>query len=628
MSDAGSINTKPNQSLSARESGQASAPNLEIISLPKSIENVDRTQKLRGEVISVERDGIIHIRTDKGEITAKLAAGIQIAQGDKVEITIQLKVIDSEQIQIANIRVAVKQPATSETLPKDYTDLKPAINTPPTLTPLGLVNGAPVKVTALTPQDIPKITIPYIENIDVNLGLVSKKSILVTAQLPVENIILSHKQNIISDVDILNIAQVTNAPLILSLPQQVSLELVAPDLNKVNIGDVFTLQAPTTKIPLNIVIAQIISNPQPQAIVINSDEALRIVASNFSPAIISEVNISNIAPPLPEIVPINTEIQQIDTKTFADNQKSGELKAVLVGFTEDKNLPILRIITPETATAQHYALQANVEDIAIGSQIKLEVTQSTNIIGLADSSIEHAQALTSHTQFIGSNTNIWPILQEISQALMTANPQVAQAFTNTLPNASMPHQIGASALFFLAAMRGGDMQSWLGERAVEILKMTGKGELITRLGTEISSLARTSNDPISQEWRMLTMPLTWQDDIHKVTMHYRKEHDSGSDDNGQNSGSKTRFVMDLNLSQIGKVQLDGLFIGNHEGVGRLDLILRTEQGFSEAIKMEMRGSYKNALDQTQFTGELSFQGQKDSWVNITPDNTGEFARDV
>ncbi len=46
------------------------------------------------------------------------------------------------------------------------------------------------------------------------------------------------------------------------------------------------------------------------------------------------------------------------------------------------------------------------------------------------------------------------------------------------------------------------------------------------------------------------------------------------------------------------------------------------------MKQEMRIAYKNALAQTNFTGELSFQGQTYNWVEISPDIDSEFIEDV
>jgi len=69
---------------------------------------------------------------------------------------------------------------------------------------------------------------------------------------------------------------------------------------------------------------------------------------------------------------------------------------------------------------------------------------------------------------------------------------------------------------------------------------------------------------------------------------------------------------------MGKVQLDGLYRGGI-GKGRLDLALRTEAPFTQAMKMEMRRIYVDALEGAGVSGELSFQNNPESWVTITPE---------
>ena len=308
-------------------------------------------------------------------------------------------------------------------------------------------------------------------------------------------------------------------------------------------------------------------------------------------------------------------------------ERAGDVRAVLTGFTEDKHFPVLQITKPESFAHQHYSLQTPVEDIPIGTQIELQVTQSITL-ATPDSTQISTVAFPSLNTTYFLTPEIWPVFQEIKNILVQVAPQAIQAsFNNIIPNPGTPAQLGNAALFFIAAVRSGDLQSWLGDKTFDALRRAGKSDLINRLGTELTSLGRFSSEPMSHEWRAMTLPLAWQDDIYKIVMHYRREDDGGSDED-QAGGTKTRFIMDLSLSQMGKVQLDGLFVGKTDGIGRLDLILRTEQGFSEAMKMEMRQTYKGALDDTNFTGELSFQDQKDQWVQITPDALSEFSEDI
>jgi len=72
----------------------------------------------------------------------------------------------------------------------------------------------------------------------------------------------------------------------------------------------------------------------------------------------------------------------------------------------------------------------------------------------------------------------------------------------------------------------------------------------------------------------------------------------------------------------------GISLGDPNGIGRLDLVLRTEEGFSKSMKMQMRQAYKSALEETQITGELSFQGKTDLWVHISPDQESNFEKEI
>ena len=114
----------------------------------------------------------------------------------------------------------------------------------------------------------------------------------------------------------------------------------------------------------------------------------------------------------------------------------------------------------------------------------------------------------------------------------------------------------------------------------------------------------------------MNIPLFWEGDIQKIALHYR--HDSGhSQDESDQSGNKgTRFIFDLNLDAMGKVQLDGFFRPVSENGPRLDIILRTEERFSAAMQAEMRRVYMDAIKPSQVGGELSFQDGIDAWVMI------------
>ena len=91
---------------------------------------------------------------------------------------------------------------------------------------------------------------------------------------------------------------------------------------------------------------------------------------------------------------------------------------------------------------------------------------------------------------------------------------------------------------------------------------------------------------------------------------YRRD-DSHKDENDSTAERKTRFVFDLRLTRMGQIQLDGLAKGQ-----RIDLILRTTKTISPAMRHDMRQKYLSALENAQFTGELSFQDKAEQFVKI------------
>ncbi|MCD8562757.1 MAG: hypothetical protein LRY54_01560 [Alphaproteobacteria bacterium] len=70
--------------------------------------------------------------------------------------------------------------------------------------------------------------------------------------------------------------------------------------------------------------------------------------------------------------------------------------------------------------------------------------------------------------------------------------------------------------------------------------------------------------------------------------------------------------MDLSLSQIGRVQLDGYCRGKS-----FDLILRTDEPFSATARQSMRALYHGALEWEGLSGDLGFQNKPEQWVKIT-----------
>lgn len=317
--------------------------------------------------------------------------------------------------------------------------------------------------------------------------------------------------------------------------------------------------------------------------------------------------------PEPRIVPPGHKdgalfmLQNKGQTAFLGGGQAGAMSGVITGVTAD-SLPLVTFWMPQAETAQTFALQfpVDVQGIAPGTRISI-MPQGT---AFPPASMQGAVPFTLPALLAPAP---WPVLEDIYQALAQSAPQAARAFASVLPAPAAPATMGAAALFFIAALRAGDIQGWAGDKTLEALRRTGRSGLIDRLTQEGRALqGLAGREPASaQEWRSLPLPLFWEGAIHRIALHYRQERQEGEP--GKAGGSKTRFIFDLELDHMGKVQIDGLF-----HAARLDVILRTEEIFSQAAQAQMRRLYADALKQTRITGELSFQTpQPGQWVTVS-----------
>lgn len=335
-----------------------------------------------------------------------------------------------------------------------------------------------------------------------------------------------------------------------------------------------------------------------------------------------DVTIEHIAPPHVQVVPPGKEgahaslnhilknqieaLQKQPENLILQNQKAANLNGIVTAVTPEK-LPVLNVFFPQTGSEQVFALQFPVDAITTGTQIQVTPQPGTPP-SFPTATLPQVLPLPVYLQ-----PQPWPAMEEVLQTLVQSAPQAAQAMVNVTPSPANPAQLGPAMMFFIAAVRGGDLTQWLGKSATDALRTERGGNALSRLLGEAPTLTRISSEHMPQDWRALSIPLYWQGDMHKVAVYYK--HDGESGEEAESGARSTRFVFDLALDKMGKVQLDGLFRPVSKEGTRLDVVVRTEEHFSQATQAEMRRVYAKALRDTQITGELSFQGQT-GWVTI------------
>ncbi|MDX9860951.1 MAG: hypothetical protein RBS99_08525, partial [Rhodospirillales bacterium] len=196
-------------------------------------------------------------------------------------------------------------------------------------------------------------------------------------------------------------------------------------------------------------------------------------------------------------------------------------------------------------------------------------------------------------------TRAWPALSDAYQALQASHPDVAQDLISTvLPQANA--RMTADVLFFLAALRGGNLGDWLTPGATRLLRRE-RPELLTRLGEEFRSISTLAREPVAADWRIVLVPFFNGSEIDQLRLFLRPY---GGDDEEDTAPKGLRFILDVELSRLGRLQLDGLMRDDRK---RFDLIVRSERPLASAMQNDIRSIFEEANATTGVSGGLSFQ---------------------
>ncbi len=205
----------------------------------------------------------------------------------------------------------------------------------------------------------------------------------------------------------------------------------------------------------------------------------------------------------------------------------------------------------------------------------------------------------------------WPAMRQIMAALVNSDPALARSLQATMPQPN--RKLTAALSFFMAAIQGGDARAWLGEEAVRALEKSGRRDLLAQLEREFESLKQNAADPLPGDWRPFTLPMmdnTGVKPIH-VYVHPLKGEDEAADGK-EKAKPGSRFVIDLDMSRLGPMQLDGLVRPNH-----FDLILRSHSALPPDLKVQLIQVFADSVRAVGYTGGLSFQSGAKSWVKLT-----------
>lgn len=203
----------------------------------------------------------------------------------------------------------------------------------------------------------------------------------------------------------------------------------------------------------------------------------------------------------------------------------------------------------------------------------------------------------------------WPGLAELAEEILQDDSALFQtALARAIPTPGK--HFTQSMLFFLSALKGGDLKQWLGTRNTEQLE-SKYGDIIRKLGADFTSLQQIFNEPTQQNWVSTTIPILYQNILHQARLHIRQDAEPANkpSQNGQ------RFIIDVELSRLGEMQIDGL-VQKDNSRHQFDMIIRTSKALPSDVEQDIRTIYTNAAEIAGFKGNLLFHASREHFVRV------------
>jgi hypothetical protein len=188
-------------------------------------------------------------------------------------------------------------------------------------------------------------------------------------------------------------------------------------------------------------------------------------------------------------------------------------------------------------------------------------------------------------------------------AWMIANqPDAALQLRQQLPD--IQRNLASSLLFFIAAIKGGDLGAMIGKRGLRVLETTAP-ELLARMRAEVGQIQATISDSPMSNWTLYPLSMMAGNELQHARLYVGKDPNENNEAQPTN-GRGQRFVLEVELSQLGPMQFDG-FVRSKDGKKSFDLMVRSANPLEPALSHEIRTIFENSAAITGLKGQLIFQ---------------------
>ncbi len=211
--------------------------------------------------------------------------------------------------------------------------------------------------------------------------------------------------------------------------------------------------------------------------------------------------------------------------------------------------------------------------------------------------------------------NTWTVLTHALDTLRRTDETAFEAVKAALPQTG--GKLPALMLSYMnAAARGVSFTAFIGEANVAALTKTENGaSLLKRLEREFSTAAKKATDG-KNGWKGWDIPLLSGSVVEPVSLYLQRPNEDelrrAQTDRKQ---AGVRFAVDVNLTRLGKMQLEGLA---HRQTRRFDLILRHQNALPPDFDAAVRNIFTQTLTALNYTGTVRVD-RTDDFIVFSPD---------
>ena len=206
----------------------------------------------------------------------------------------------------------------------------------------------------------------------------------------------------------------------------------------------------------------------------------------------------------------------------------------------------------------------------------------------------------------------WPSLDQAVDTLMQSDRLAAEQLMRMIPQAGP--RLAAAMSMFAGAVRAGDARPLLSDPVTRGLEKAGRKDLADKLKKEFLDLAEEATRPLGRgDWHSITLPFAHGANIDPIDLYVHRP--PNDEEGGGKKGSEQRFILDVRMSVLGRIQLDGLV---QKDTQRFDLIVRTAEPLPAAMCRDIAGIFAECGQMTGIKGQVSFQAGR-PFVDLLPE---------